>query len=182
MSAHAKFLIVVIDGLRPDMVTPDAAPNLSRFGIEGCNFSASRTVFPTHTRVIATALATGSFPRNHGIVANMSYDPKVFRDRVINTGDITHIEAGELAYGGRLVTTASMGEIAAQNGFRVAVVSTGSGGSTRLVNPKARELGHVSLCLRAWEVSIPADFLGEMLEDFGPIPPAARPNSARTRM
>jgi hypothetical protein len=182
MSAHPKFLVVVFDGLRPDMVTPDAAPNLSRFGIEGCNFSASRTVFPTHTRVIATALATGSFPRNHGIVGNMFYDPKVFRDRVINTGDITHIEAGQLAYGGRLVTTTSMGEIAAQNGFRVAVVSTGSGGSTRLANPKARELGHVSLCLRAWEASIPADCAGKLLEGFDPIPPAARPNSARTRM
>jgi len=182
MTAHPKFLVVVFDGLRPDMVTPDSAPNLSRFKVEGCDFSASRSVFPTHTRVNATALATGAFPRNHGIVANKFYDPKVFRDRVINTGDITHIEAGQLAYGGRLVTTTSMGEIAAQNGFRVAVVSSGSGGSTRLVNPKARELGHVSLCLRAWEASTPGDFADEILKDFGPIPPAGRPNSARTRM
>lgn len=182
MTAHPKFLVVVFDGLRPDMVTPELAPTLWHFTAEGCQFSASRSVFPTHTRVNAAALATGALPRNHGIIANKFYDSKVFRDRVIHTGDITHIEAGQLAYGGRLVTALSMGEVAAQNGFRVAVVSTGSGGSTRMVNPKARELGHVSLCLRAWEASIPADFAREMLKDFGPIPPAARPNSARTRM
>jgi len=182
MPNSLKFLIVTFDGLRPDMVTPELMPNLSGFKTEGCEFSAAKAVYPTQTRVNAAALATGAAPATHGIVANRYYDPLVFHNQLFDTGNFSHIDAGQIAYQGQLVTAQSFGEAAAGKGLKVAVVSTGSGGSTRMINPQAKKLGHVSLCLKAWESSTPADFANELLKSFGPIPPATRPNSARTEM
>jgi hypothetical protein len=182
MPDSIKFLIVTIDGLRPDMVTPEIMPNLTRFKTQCCEYSAGRTVYPTQTRVNAAALATGAPPAIHGIVANRYYDPHVFRDQLFDTSNFSHIDAGQVAYNGRLVTAESFGDAAAKRGLKVAVVSTGSGGSTRMINPRAKKLGHVSLCLKAWESSTPADFADDVLKSFGPIPPATRPNSARTEL
>jgi len=182
MPDSLKFLIVVIDGLRPDMVTPELTPNLSGFKTGGCEYTAGRAVYPTQTRVNAAALATGAPPTTHGIVANRYYDPHVFPDQLLDTSNFSHIDAGQIAYKGRLVTAESFGESAAGRGLKVAVVSTGSGGSTRMINPRAKKLGHVSLCLKAWESCTPADFADELLKYYGPIPPATRPNTARTEM
>jgi hypothetical protein len=182
MSATPKFVLVVFDGLRRDMIRPDLAPNLCRFLASGSDFRFSRSVFPTSTRVNAAALATGTVSGTHGIIANEFYDPKVFPDRAVSTGKITDIECIAAAYGGDLVSAVSLGEVVADAGLRVVVVSTGTAGTTRLVNPKAKELGQVSLCLRAWDSSTPADFARSTIETFGSIPPAARPNLARIRM
>ena len=151
-----KVLIVVFDGLRPDMVSAALSPNLHGFLAEGSRFAESRSVFPSATRVNATSMATGATPAVHGIVANMFHDPRIFGGRLVHTGEAAHLEAGETAYGGRLVTATTMGDAVAAAGGKVAVVSTGSGGTTRLLNPRVAKLGHISLCLRAWESSVPA--------------------------
>lgn len=182
MPAHPIFLIVVFDGLRPDMITPDLTPNLCRFKLKGCDFPASRAVFPTMTRVNVTALSTGSLTAAHGIVANNFYDPRVFCDDLVHGNKYTDIEAGQAAYGGRFVTAPSLGELLAERGLSLAIVSTGTGGSARLLNPRARELGQVSLCLRDWQASTPADYAAGLLKTFGPIPPAGRPNSKRLQV
>lgn len=182
MSATRKFVLVLFDGLRRDIIKPDLAPNLCQFLAEGSDFPLSRSVFPTSTRVNAAALATGTVSGTHGIVANEFYDPKVFPDRLVSTGKISDIESIATAYGGRPVTARSLGEVAADAGLRVVVVSTGTAGTTRLAKPMAKELGQVSLCLRAWKSSTPADFARSTIETFGSIPPAARPNVARIRM
>lgn len=175
----ARILIVVFDGLRPDMVRADLSPNLHGFLAEGSRFAESRSVFPSATRVNATSLATGATPAVHGIVANMFHDPRIFGDRLVHTGQAAHLEAGEAAYDGRLVTATTLGDAIAAAGGKVAVVSTASGGTTRLLNPRAAKLGHISLCLRDWGSSIPAGEASEILDTFGPIPEAAQPNAAR---
>ena len=178
MSTAPEFLIVVFDGLRPDLITPDLMPNLARFRDAGSAFPLSRAVFPSATRVNAATLATGAVPGVHGIVANKFFDPRAFSDRAINTAQHAQLEAAGRAWG-RLVTAPSLGELLAQAGRRMAVVSSGSGGATLLLNPRAKELEHVTLSLQAWNTSTPPAFADEMLRAFGPIPPGARPNTAR---
>jgi Type I phosphodiesterase / nucleotide pyrophosphatase len=55
-------LVLVIDGLRPDSITPEETPNLWRLRQEGVNFLNSHSVFPTVTRVNATAIGSGANP------------------------------------------------------------------------------------------------------------------------
>src|SRR5258707_15228076 len=66
-------LVLVLDGLRPDAITPEETPNLWRLRREGVNFPNSHAVFPTVTRVNATAGSTGTYPDRNGILRNPIY-------------------------------------------------------------------------------------------------------------
>ncbi len=176
MSTHPLFLIVVFDGLRPDMATPESTPNLCRFMAEGISFPNARAVFPSSTRTNAVALATGSTPRQNGIVQNKYFDPNIFRDRMFRPDQASDIEAGMAAYGGKLHTTPSLGDLAAEAGYTMATFLSGSCGTSRLINPHARDRGHISLGFIGWEDSCPADVARELVEYHGPIPREVRPN------
>src|SRR5258705_376031 len=81
-----KVILVVFDGLRPDMVVPELAPNLCRFAESGSRFPLSPAVFPTETRVNVASLVTGCKPARHGIVANQFHELEAIADRPLNTG------------------------------------------------------------------------------------------------
>ena len=70
-----RFLLVVFDGLRPDLVRPDTTPNLLRLAAMGTRFARARSVFPSETRVCSATVATGCMPRRHGLVANRLAHP-----------------------------------------------------------------------------------------------------------
>ncbi|MFC7739605.1 alkaline phosphatase family protein, partial [Roseomonas sp. GCM10028921] len=52
-------LIVVFDGLRPDLVTPERMPALSAFLTDTRRYPEASSVFPSLTRVCATTIGTG---------------------------------------------------------------------------------------------------------------------------
>ncbi len=177
-----SFIWCIFDGLRRDMITADIAPNLRAFIDAGSDFPSSRCVFPSVTRVNATAMACGAAPGVTGVVANKLFDPKIFSDKLMHTGLHDDIIAAEQAYDGRFVAAPSLGDILAGHGLKMAVVSTGSAGTTHLLNPRAAALGSVVLCVSDWRASKPADYATSVLERFGPIPPAAMPNAARIQL
>jgi predicted AlkP superfamily pyrophosphatase or phosphodiesterase len=49
-------LLIVLDGLRPDYVTPSVMPNLHALGQRGVVFANHHSVFPTVTRVNASSI------------------------------------------------------------------------------------------------------------------------------
>jgi hypothetical protein len=67
------FLMMVWDGLRPDVVNPSDTPNLVAIEREGVSFVHHHSVFPTVTMVDAAALATGSDPDHGGIFGDSMY-------------------------------------------------------------------------------------------------------------
>lgn len=172
-------LIIVLDGMRRDLIGAATMPNLRAFMERGCDFAESCSVFPSSTRVNACALATGSTPSRSGIVANKFFDGGIGSGHLLHTGELDDIARAEAGAAGRYVTAPSLGEILADQGLRLSVVSTASAGTTHLVNPRAAANGQVSLCLRDWRASAPADFAEKMLNRFGPIAPGGRPNAAR---
>src|SRR5271170_4500006 len=66
-------VLMVWDGLRPDLVTQRDTPNLFRLAREGVRFDKHHSVFPTLTMVNATALATGAPPGVNGLEGNNFY-------------------------------------------------------------------------------------------------------------
>ena len=67
---HGRGRIVILmvwDGLRPDLVTERDTPNLFRMAREGVRFARHHSIFPTLTMVNATALATGAPPGVNGL-------------------------------------------------------------------------------------------------------------------
>src|SRR6266487_3848737 len=75
-ASHAQ-LVIVVDGLRPDYVTPALMPRLARLGQRGIVFTAHHSVFPTVTRVNASSMVTGAYPETHGLLGNTIYIPPV---------------------------------------------------------------------------------------------------------
>lgn len=172
------FLVVVFDGLRRSHVTAGTMPNLARFVAAGFDVTNSRSVFPSATRVNASAFSTGTVPARNGLVANKFFDPGIFADRVVDTSDRAHLDAGTRAYGGSFLTATTLGEALAQAGRRLGVWSCASPGTTFLLHPRAAEFGHYRLCLRDDETGGSPE-LAAAIERFGPVPPAGRPNTAR---
>ena len=68
-SPRHTHLVIVVDGLRPDYVTPDVMPRLVRLGQRGIVCTAHHSVFPTVTRVNASTFVTGTFAESHGLIA-----------------------------------------------------------------------------------------------------------------
>lgn len=65
-----RAVIVVLDGLRRDFITPAHTPRLCGFATEARSFAAHRSVFPSATRVVSSSLATGCYPNRHGMQGN----------------------------------------------------------------------------------------------------------------
>jgi len=130
-------VVLVLDGLRPDSITAEETPNLWRLRQEGVNFANGHSVFPTVTRANATAIATGTYPSRNGIFGNQLYVRQVDPNHAFVNDDHKALLRLDAATGGGMVLEKSFGEILAERGKTLAVVSSGSTGSTLLVNPRA---------------------------------------------
>ncbi|MFQ5995237.1 MAG: alkaline phosphatase family protein [Acidiferrobacterales bacterium] len=165
-----RVLIVSFDALRPDMVTPQLMPNLTAFAQNGVHFLHSRATFPTETRVNQAALVTGCYPTRHGIVGNKFLEPVASPGKLFNTGDETQLAEGDRKLKGKLVDVPVLGEILAQHGMQLAVLSAGTPGGTRMLHHKAESLGGFRLALHRPDTSVPAGRIQAIIERIGPIP------------
>lgn len=68
-------VLIVWDGMRPDLVTPQYTPKLYNLARHGTFFAHHHSAYVTTTEVNGTALATGMYPEHSGIIANTEYRP-----------------------------------------------------------------------------------------------------------
>lgn len=141
-SGRVLALVVVLGGLRPDMVTADVMPNLVRFSGIATRFTNATTVFPGVTPVVAASFATGALPRGHGVVANEVFWPEVASDRALQLDDHRIVRAVDQTLGGRLVACATFADVLAAAGRRVEVVAAGASAAAHLLNPRAAQNRH----------------------------------------
>lgn len=176
---HPRFLIIVFDALRPDMVAPQTMPNLAAFAATASAHPNSRAVFPSETRVNTTSLVTGTHPGGHGIVANIFFDPDLAGDQAFNTAELESLGRGEAAHGGNLVTAPALGDLLAASGLRFAAISSGTPGNARFLNPRAATLRQPTFSVHGPAACSSPDLWEQVTARFGPPPPAAIPNTAR---
>jgi Type I phosphodiesterase / nucleotide pyrophosphatase len=67
------FVLMVWDGLRPDLVTEQYTPNLFAMEHAGVEFAHHHAVYPTLTMANAASIATGAPPASSGIYGNKMY-------------------------------------------------------------------------------------------------------------
>ncbi len=170
-AAADRCLIIVIDGLRPDYVTPTVMPTLAALRDGGFSGENHHAVVPTVTRVNASSIATGSYPRTHGMMGNSLYVPSVRRDRALNTGNVDDLRLLDEAAGGDLLTTPSLGEILTTHGKRLFASSSGSSGSGFLLNHRTGDgaLVHTAFVL-------PDSLEPLVTQLLGPAPAPSLPN------
>lgn len=169
-----RFVMIALDGLRPDMVSAEATPNLAALAAAGTRFANARSVFPSETRVATPSLVTGCRPGGHGMVANTLYDASVAPGRLLRTklaADVLAMAAG----GETPLQRPSLAEHLARAGRSFALVSAGTAGASRLLHPAAERLGSFR-----WNVEEAEGATAEaMAARFGPVPDHAVPNIPR---
>jgi arylsulfatase A-like enzyme len=168
-------LVIVVDGLRPDYVTPEVMPRLSRLGDRGIVFRSHHAVYPTVTRVNGSTFVTGAFPEAHGLMGNVIYSPKTDPIKVQDTGERANLESVERAEG-RLLTAPTLSEILAPAGKTVLAVSSGSSGSAYLLNPTL-----ATGAIIHYDFVKPPSLLRRVTAALGPVPPHATPNDAQNQ-
>jgi predicted AlkP superfamily pyrophosphatase or phosphodiesterase len=89
-----RAVVMIIDGLRADMVGREYTPRLAGIVERSRWFTDQRSVFPSATRVNSASIATGCWPKSHGLAGNaialdegaglqpVSVGPPDFRDRL----------------------------------------------------------------------------------------------------
>ncbi|MCP4642204.1 MAG: alkaline phosphatase family protein, partial [bacterium] len=169
-------LVIVLDGLRPDYVTPGLMPHTHALAQEGVWCERHHAVFPTVTRVNSASVATGSYPATHGLMGNTVYFPEVDPTRGLSTSKAKNLFRIDKAVDGRLLTTESLGEVLQRHGHRLLAVSSGSQGSSMLLNHKATGGGVINTDLVLPELIEP-----EVAAMLGPVPEDAAPNAGRNR-
>jgi arylsulfatase A-like enzyme len=168
-SKASLYVVLVLDGLRPDSINAADTPNLYRLRTEGVAFQNSHAVFPTVTGVNSAAIGSGNYPDRNGIVGNNIYIPAVDANRAFSNDDAKLL----LQLGDNIVTSPGLAEILQAAGERMVVVSSGGAGRALLVAPRSpRGLGVV---LNAGLQSV--DQAGDLREAnaavakrFGPAP------------
>ena len=171
-----RHLLIVLDGLRPDYVTPELMPNLHSLGERGVVFTNHHAVFPTVTRVNASSIATGAYPESHGLLGNLVFFPAVDPARFLNSGVREDLLSVQRAEEDRLLTAPTLGEQLQGAGLSALVVSAGSTGSSFLLNHTVAGGGIIH-----YDYALPAALGADVVRTFGEVPPADTPNDARNR-
>jgi hypothetical protein len=82
-----RVVVVVLDGMRRDLLGEETTPHLARFADRATNFAAYRSMFPSATRVVSASFATGCYPARHGLQGNSLV--------LLKNGRLVHHDAGE---------------------------------------------------------------------------------------
>ena len=86
-----RLLVMVWDGMRPDLISPELTPNLVALASRGVTFDANHAVVPTVTRINAATLATGAPSSTHGLPGNTFFAPRIDLTGPISVGESDNV-------------------------------------------------------------------------------------------
>lgn len=176
--SESRFLVLVLDGLRPDLVTHQDMPNLAAFRDRGASLGLSKAQFPTHTRVNKTSFSSGSTPKHHGVHFNKIFDPALMADQLIDLGD--HADVARADERGQLITATTIGHALRDAGRQFALVHCGMSGAPWLLNYRGDRIGqeHISMAGYAHSTAEAARLVSDRLGDL-PDPKGVNHNRSR---
>ncbi|HSH38903.1 MAG TPA: alkaline phosphatase family protein, partial [Chthoniobacterales bacterium] len=109
-SEARRVVLVVWDGMRPDMVTEEHTPTLWKLRDEGVWFANHHSVYPTMTQVNGTAIAIGAYPNRTGLLANREYRPAIRAEKMIDTAFEELVRKGDEVSGGKYLALPTVAE------------------------------------------------------------------------
>ncbi|MHA6689866.1 alkaline phosphatase family protein [Devosia sp. A449] len=176
--SDSRFVVLVLDGLRPDLVTPQAMPNLAAFRDRGASLKLSKAQFPTQTRVNKTSFSSGTTPKYHGVHFNKIFDASLLDDQCIDLG--SHADVALADSQGRLITATTVGRALADAGRQFAMVHCGMSGAPWLLNYRGNEIGQEHLSMAGYSHST-AKMAQLVYDGMGDLPSPKGINFARSR-
>ncbi|HRI12587.1 MAG TPA: alkaline phosphatase family protein [Verrucomicrobiota bacterium] len=117
-------VVVVFDGMRPDFITPQYAPNLYGLATNGVFFRRNHCVYVSTTIVNGTAIATGMYPGHSGILANSDFHPELNSQSAIGSEALDTVRRGDLLSNGQYIAVDTVAELIQDAGFHTYVAGT----------------------------------------------------------
>jgi len=159
-----RTLIIVLDGVRSDYLSPENTPHLHALASKGVMAEVHSVAYPTYTRPNSSTVSTGSYPKTHGIMNNTMWHPAMGDDS-FNVGSAAALRRFDAATDGGLFTTRTLGEVLDDHGVPFFVTGTAGSGTTFLQNPRGAGKG-------IWHptVFVPESAREAMIEALGEVP------------
>lgn len=172
--SHARpqhVVIIVIDGLRRDSITPEQMPVLHALSKQGVSFDRHHPAYPSSTQVNAAAIATGVMPARSNITANREYRPELELLRPIDTNDPYYAWASDkdASSGGGWMRAPTLPEMARAQGLTTVVAGTKA--VTVLFDRSYKNRTAEQPTLYEGR-AIPSATLDKFTEHLGPFPPS----------
>jgi arylsulfatase A-like enzyme len=117
----ARVVVVVWDGMRPDLVTAETTPALCSLAKQGVTFRNHHAAYPSMTEVNGTELATGAYPGESGIIANKEFRPAIKTSRKVATEKLAVVREGDRTTGGHYLNSSTLAEILHSHRIRTAI-------------------------------------------------------------
>jgi predicted AlkP superfamily pyrophosphatase or phosphodiesterase len=117
-------VVVVWDGMRPDFIRPQYAPNLYALATNGVFFRRHHPVYISSTEVNGTAIATGMYPGHSGVIANSDYRPEMNFFGAFATEGMEAVLRADLLSKGKYLQTPTVPEILQDNGIPTIVAGS----------------------------------------------------------
>jgi predicted AlkP superfamily pyrophosphatase or phosphodiesterase len=163
-------LVVVWDGMRPDFVTDQSTPILWKLAREGTTFRKHHAAYPSATMVNGTAMVTGVYPGNSGIIANYVYRPDIDPHHAVDVELSSVVEKGDELSGGKYITAPTIAELVQRAGARSLIAAAKTVGLLLDRHPNDAGVNN-SATLFAGK-ALPSAGLAEITEKLGPFPSA----------
>jgi arylsulfatase A-like enzyme len=187
-SNQSRHVVVVVwDGMRPDFVSEQNTPTLWKLAHEGVTFRNHHSVYPSATMVNGTAIVTGVYPGENGIIANHVYRQEIDPRHAIDVEIPSVVSKGDDLSGGKYISVPTIAEFIQRAGGRTVIaaaktvglllgrhVPRGSSKPSESASPLAegermKVRGSGSVTLFAGK-SLPGDALGPITDVLGPFP------------
>jgi len=163
----ARVVLIVWDGMRPDFVSPENTPALCELARDGVTFLHHHPVFVSSTEVNATALATGVYPGQNGIIGNNDFRPAIDPLKPIEMAALQAVRKGDEILPRHYIEYPTVAEILRAHGLRTAVAGTKP---VALLHDRARRTeGDVNVNVFAGE-TLPDDLKDKLYSALGRFP------------
>ena len=169
-AGHAEHVVVLVwDGMRPDFISEQNTPTLSRLARDGVFFQNHHAVFVSSTEVNGAALATGVHPRTSGVMANKEYRPAIDPMKSVAIEGMTTIRTGDVVSHDQYIRVATVAEILRMQNPPQRTVIAGTKPVALLLDRKERPDDSPSRLLAEGE-TLPASLLARITGRLGAFP------------
>jgi arylsulfatase A-like enzyme len=171
----SRVVLVVWDGMRPDFVTAETTPTLFKLAQVGVTFKRHHPVFPSETEVNGTALATGVYPAQSGLIGNKEFRPEVDAATLFHSESLEVVRMEDRLTGGHYLGFPTVAELLHEQGFRTVIA--GSKGVALLHDRAARDGNAPGVDVFEGR-ALPEALTGRLAAQLGEFPPVKK-NGAR---
>jgi len=128
MPSPRRSVLVMCDGLRRDLITPEHCPHLTALAARSRRYDNHRSIFPSVTRSSAASVATGCHPARHGLHGNTMGLPVADGHAIHNVGAPEFV-ASLRAATGRTLRVPTLAERLRSHGGAIVFSNVSPGGA-----------------------------------------------------